>query len=174
MSKCFVLKSIKLNIPVLVAVLFNLMMQHAPTVVWPWSSLPKLMSQFLYHRKMCRTSNNSNHPIKRCRLHLDGVKVFAAVIRDMAALQSVSGWLPNRDKHKLTIHTPIYSHTEHALQPIQYLPLSVSMETDMPPIDKSSDVRVSVCILCALLLASARGGVKMCICISEPAVCGDE
>lgn len=88
------------------------------------------------------------------------VKVTAVVVRELPGHQSVSGWLPARDT--MTKHT----------HRIQYLPISVAMETDRPPIEKSSDADV-----CAYMRITACeylcGGMILCVCISWIAVYGD-
>lgn len=98
------------------------------------------MSPYVYQRETHKTSKHLKKNV------VDGVTVTAVVIGEMPGLQSVSGWLPARDTHKLTIHILMCSHTEHAPQHIQYLPVSVTMETDRPLIDKTSDTHVYVCV----------------------------
>lgn len=80
-------------------------------------------------------------------LGLQSMKAAVAV-GEMPGLQSVSGCLPARDRHKTdNTHQRFLTHGKKIRNNIQYLPVSVAMETDRPPIDKSSaaDVCVTAC-----------------------------
>lgn len=65
---------------------------------------------------------------------------------------------------QLTTGTHTHAHTHRNLQTERYLPASVTMETDRPPIEKSSDVGVCVCVCAPVHVCAAEyfcGGVMM-------------
>lgn len=63
------------------------------------------------------------------------------------------------------------THTHRNVQTARYPPASVTMETDRPPIEKSSDAGVCVCSTVRVCAGEYFcGGVTMWICISEIAV----
>lgn len=109
-------------------------------------------------------------------------KLTAVVIGEMPGLQSVSGGVPARDAQKLTTHTHTHTHTyshrekdpQHILYDI-FLSLLPWKLSGLPLKNPHMQLGVRAC-LCVYIAARKYfcGGVDMCICISQIAVCGDD